>query len=460
MAKKGLWGGRFREPLDPDAVSYSYSYHIDCWLYPYDIQVNKAHAKALVFAGIFSDEEFKKVSDALDEIERQMDEDPMSVYAQDEDIHSAVERLLTERLGDLGKRLHTGKSRNDQVITDVRLLLMDSIKDIQDELENVLKSVYCLAHKYQNVVFPGFTHFQPAQPILFSHHMLAYFEKFSRDLERLSQNYQSCDACPLGSGAMVGNNYGLDRDLVAKELGFSHLTQNSMDAVSDRDFVLEFISNASISMVHLSRFCEEIIVWNSPVIGFINVGDSFTTGSSIMPQKKNPDIAELIRGKSGRISGHMTALLQILKGLPLTYNRDLQEDKEIIFDTIDTWTMSLKCFSKMLDTITLNEDKVAVATKEGYLLATDFADYLVKRGIPFRESHEITGNVVLYAIENNKHIEDLTLDEFKQFSDNIDDDVFEALTFEASVNSKDVLGGTASNQVEVQLKRIKEQFGW
>ena len=287
---------------------------------------------------------------------------------------------------------------------------------------------------------------------------MAYIEKFKRDISRFEHTFEMSDVCALGSGAMAGNNYGLDRAFVAKELGFSGITQNSMDAVSDRDFILEYLFSASVCMTHLSRFCEEIVVWNSPIVGFVNLGDDFTTGSSIMPQKKNPDIAELIRGKSGRVMGNLVALQHTLKGLPLTYNRDLQEDKEMMFDTADTLSDCLDCFAEMMNGLTLNNDAVTAALAKGYLLATDFADYLVNQGVPFRDSHEITGKTVLYAIENNKQLEELSLEEFKQFSDKVDDSVYKALTLEAAVNAKDLVGGTARKQVHAQIAKLKKEF--
>ena len=458
MAK--LWGGRFEAGLDPDAKAFSYSLDWDRRLAPYDILVNLAHAKALFKKGVFSADELETVSIALKALETRIASGDETVWGDDEDIHSCIERQLTECCGDLGKKLHTGKSRNDQVITDTRLFLKDQLNSHRQALLELLETLYHLAEQYRDRLFPGFTHFQPSQPILFSHHLLAYFEKFQRDYQRFELVLKTVDVCCLGSGAMVGNNYGLDRGLIAKELGFSTISMNSMDAVSDRDFCLEYLFSASVCMTHLSRFCEEIVLWVSPIIGFINLSDSFTTGSSIMPQKKNPDIAELIRGKSGRVLGNMVSLIHILKSLPLTYNRDLQEDKELLFDTCDTLNGALICFNKMIRTMTLNDSAIDAALEKGYLLATDFADYLVGKGVPFRESHEITGKTVSYAIQEGKALEDLSLEEFHLFSDRVQEDVFGVLELRHSVDSKQVTGGTATEEVKKQLKRIQEKYKW
>ncbi len=457
MAKK-LWGGRFKQGLAESAIKLSYSLHIDKRLVSYDIAVNTAHAKALQKANIFTKEECQQVCTCLSELNDGFIKNEAELLGADEDIHSCIERLVTERLGDLGKRLHTGKSRNDQVITDTRLFIKDQSSFAMSQLTE-LNNVLCeLADEHKDVIFPGFTHFQPALPVLFSHHILAYIEKFKRDISRFEHTFEMADVCALGSGAMAGNNYGLDRDFVAKELGFSGITQNSMDAVSDRDFILEYLFSASVVMTHLSRFCEEIVVWNSPIIGFVNLGDDFTTGSSIMPQKKNPDMAELIRGKSGRVLGNLVALQQTLKGLPLTYNRDLQEDKEMMFDTADTLSHCLDCFTEMMQGLTLNKEAIHAALSKGYLLATDFADYLVKQGVPFRDSHEITGKAVLYAMEQNKQLEELSLEEFKSFSGKVESSVYDALTLEAAVNAKDLVGGTAKQQVHAQITKCKAEF--
>ncbi len=455
-----LWGGRFRESLDSEARAFSFSFHIDRRLFVYDVRVNMAHTKALNKAGVLSDSESNQLVACLTSLLSRYDRHDATLFGDDEDVHSCVERLVTESLGDLGKKMHTGKSRNDQVVTDVRLFVKDQARVIIKAVDGVLKSLWMLADAHQQVIFPGFTHFQPAQPVLLAHHFLAYFEQFSRDRARFEGVLGSADVCPLGSGALAGNNYGLDRLFIAQELGFASVTRNSMDAVSDRDFLLELCSASSIAMTHMSRLCEELILWSSPLLGFVTIGDAFTTGSSLMPQKKNPDIAELIRGKSGRVLGHFTALQHIIKALPLTYNRDLQEDKEILFDVSDTVLDSLNCLSKMLTTLKFNTEAIDASLKKGYLLATDFADYLVKKGVPFRQAHDITGAVVLYAIEQKKNLEDLQIDEFHRFSNRVESDVFDALTLKSAIAKKDLIGGTAFDQVKSQLKRIQETFDW
>lgn len=455
-----LWGGRFKQGLEPSAKEFSYGLDVDSVLVHYDILVNKAHAKALTEAGIFTAAEFAKVTDCLDELDTIFEQDPDELLGDDEDIHSCIERLVTERLGDLGKKLHTGKSRNDQVITDFRLYAKDACNDLGEGIQAVIISLCQLADKNIDLPFPGFTHLQTAQPVLIAHHLLAYVEKFIRDTERLSTAFETADVCPLGAAALAGNNYGLDRELIAEELGFAAITLNSMDAVSDRDFVLELAFACNVIMTHMSRLADELILWSSPLTGFIEIGDGYTTGSSIMPQKKNPDIAELIRGKGARVQGNMTALFHLIKGLPLTYNRDLQEDKELLFDSVDTVYDALDCMSGMLETIVFNPEKINAALKNGYCLATEFADYLVKKNVPFREAHEITGAVVLSAIEAKKGIEELSLAEFQKFDKRIQKDVFDALTIQAAIDAKDVIGGTASAQVKAQLKELKDQFQW
>lgn len=456
MAK--VWGGRFRKGFHPKAQAFSYSWHIDRKLFRYDLKTNAAHCRALLDKGFLTESEYKSITECLESLDTTYSDQIMTMSAADEDVHSMVERLVVEKLGDLGKKMHTGKSRNDQVITDVRLYLKDQLLAMDAILVLLLQTLVEIADTHLGVIFPGFTHFQTAQPVLFSHHILAYVEQFSRDRKRLKAVFESTDVCPLGSGAMAGNNYGLDRELVARELGFSRLTANSMDAVSDRDFMLEFFSAASIIMTHLSRFCEELIVWCSPVVGFIEIGDEFTTGSSIMPQKKNPDIAELIRGKNGRVLGHLTALTHTMKSLPLTYNRDLQEDKEMLFDTVDTVYQSLECFALMLPTITLNEARIKTALGQGFLLATELADYLVLKGIPFRSGHEMTGELVLLAQTQGKQLEDLTLEEFRSVCPAIESDIYAVLTCEKAVDAKNIWGGTATVQVQAQISRLKGEL--
>ena len=460
MTTNQLWGGRFKKPLDPSAVQLSYSLESDKRLVFYDIQVNKAHAKALHKAKYLSRDEYQTLSQCLDTLAAEFKEKPETLYADDEDIHTCIERLVTERCGDLGKKLHTGKSRNDQVITDTRLYTKDAITGIKQELQQLIDVLVLLAGQYDTVIFPGFTHFQPAQPVLFAHHLLAYVETFFRDLNRFDAAFVTTDVCALGSGALAGNNYQLDRQAIAKTLGFATITANSMDAVSDRDFIADTLSAASICMTHLSRFCEELIIFSSPLVGFIDIGDDFTTGSSLMPQKKNPDVAELIRGKTGRVHGHWIALQTTLKGLPLAYNRDLQEDKVFLFDTIDTVQLCLNCFHKMIAGIRLNDPAIQAALKKGYGVATDFADYLVEKGIPFRQAHDITGEVVLMAIEEDKQLHELSLDKLKAINSVIDADVFNYITYQAAVSAKSIEGGTAPSSVKKQINQIKRRITW
>jgi len=453
-----LWGGRFEYGLSDVAKQLSFSVHIDRRLVHEDIRVNKAHANALMHANVLTQTENQSIQSCLDDIDQQFRMNHDLTVETDEDIHSCIERLVTEKLGDLGKKLHTGKSRNDQVITDSRLFIKSACQDIESRILGVIQSLIQFATTYQTTVFPGMTHFQPAQPVLFAHYMLAYVEKLSRDAKRFRQAYHTADVCSLGSAAMAGNSYGLDRHAIATELGFAHVSQNSMDAVSDRDFMLEFLAAASFCMTHLTRFCEEIVIWNSPLVGFINIGDAFTTGSSIMPQKKNPDMAELIRGKSARVLGHLTAMQHLLKSLPLTYNRDLQEDKCMIFDATDTLMDVLSCLQAMIPTMTLNHDQITAALTIGHLTATELADYLVRQGVPFRESHEMTGKIVNFAVSINTQLQDLSLDQYQQFSPKITASVFDAVSLKSAIATKDSIGGTAQSQVDAQLKRVSAQF--
>jgi len=458
VATKKLWGGRFREALDTDAVALSYTLESDKRLLQYDLAVNKVHAHALKQAGYLTETEYHTLATCIDTLQLDFEKTPATLYGNDEDIHSCIERLVTERCGDLGKKLHTGKSRNDQVITDTRLFTMSALTTITRELKTLIQTLYTQANTHKTLVFPGFTHFQPAQPVLLSHHLLAYSQQFLRDLNRFEHAYATSDSCTLGSGALAGNNYTLNRQDMASELGFSRVSENSMDAVSDRDFICDTLHAASVCMTHLSRFCEEIVVLSSPLIGFFSCSDAFTTGSSLMPQKKNPDVAELIRGKTGRVHGAYIALQTTLKGLPLTYNRDLQEDKVFLFDAVDTVSQCLRCFHKMLASLTVHPKAIEQAVHQGYGVATDFADYLVSKGTPFRDAHDITGAVVLYAIEEKKALHELSLTEFKRFSNSIDDTVYTAITVDAAIAAKTLTGGTALSSVETQLATLKRRI--
>ena len=459
MAKQQLWGGRFKQGLDDHAIDFSYSLDFDQVLLPYDVAVNKVQSLALAKAGVISAEECDQIQHSLDGILERAD-DILSEDHSDEDIHSLVERLVIEDIGDLGKKMHTGKSRNDQVATDVRMYVKDVIIDINDLLHESLHAIYEFASNHQDTVFPGFTHLQVAQPVVLGHHMLAYFEKFKRDQNRFADAFERADACPLGSAAMAGSNYPLDRQLMANELGFSDITLNSMDAVSDRDFILDTVYACSTLTLHLSQLCEELIFWSSSVVGFITIGDEFTTGSSIMPQKKNPDIAELIRGQAGPVLGQFVALHEMIKGLPLTYNRDLQDDKKCLFAVVHSVQSILACFSRMVATIQVNPAAIEAAMNTGHILATEVADYLAKKGVPFREAHEIVGQMVQLAEQHNIQIQALTLDQLKTFSDVIESDILDLLTMEAAIKQKAVIGGTAFEQVSNRLQQIKEEFKW
>jgi argininosuccinate lyase len=452
-----LWGGRFQKGLHEAAKQLSYSLAVDSRLVFCDLQVNLAQAKALLKAGILTSQEYALLEKCIHDLQQEFKNPNHNLFADDEDIHSCVERLLTARLGDLGKKIHTGKSRNDQVKTDLALFMKAEVGQVMELLAGLQAVLLGLAEQHVDTMMPGFTHLQPAQPVLLAHHLLAYLEQFKRDQARFADSMKRIDICPLGSGALAGNNYGLDRELIAQELGFAALSSNSMDAVSDRDFLVEFMANAAICSLHLSRFCEELVLWSSPIMNFIVIDDAFTTGSSIMPQKKNPDVAELIRGKTGRVVGNLVNLMMTLKGLPLTYNRDLQEDKEPTFDTLDTLKLCLINFTQMLGSITFNKEVMRAALGKGYLLATDFADFLVQKGMPFRQAHEVTGKVVLHAAKHNLQLEELDLETFKKLYLQITQvDLDEIFNYEKAIERKNVYGGTAKAQVQKQIARIKK----
>jgi argininosuccinate lyase len=438
-----LWGGRFKSETDKLMEEFNSSISFDIRLLKHDILGSIAHAKGLYKAGVLTEDELNLIEKGLKEI---LDETNVGEIPNDEDVHSYVERLLTEKIGDVGRKLHTGRSRNDQVATDERLYLRDEIDKIKEDLIKLIDTLKEMAETYKKAIMPGYTHLQRAQPVTFGHHLLAYVEMFKRDLSRLEDMYKRVNVMPLGSGALAGTTFDIDRKYVASLLGFDDITLNSMDGVSDRDFVIEFLSFASITMMHLSRFCEELILWSTKEFDFIEMDDRFSTGSSMMPQKKNPDAAELIRGKTGRVYGDLITILTVMKGLSLAYNKDMKEDKEALFDGIDTLKMSLKVFTEMIKTIKVKTDNMEKAAKYGYMNATDFADYLVSKGIPFRTAHEIAGKVVLYAIERNLAIEDLPLNELKKFSDVIDEDVYEAIDLKNTLKKKKTIGAPTSIQ--------------
>jgi argininosuccinate lyase len=434
-------------------LRFSSSIFFDKRLYAYDIEGSIAHCKTLQKCKILKPTEAKKIITGLGKILKEFEAGKFKTQVKLEDIHMNIEKRLIDLVGPVGGKLHTGRSRNDQVALDIRLYLRDEIESIQQSLKQVAKTVLAQAKKHANTIIPGYTHLQRAQPVSLAHHLLAYLEMFGRDRDRLADALKRTNVMPLGSAALAGTNFPIDRHHTAKLLGFPEVTHNSIDGVSDRDFIVEFCSAASILMMHLSRFCEEIVIWSTSEFAFMELSDAFTTGSSIMPQKKNPDAAELIRGKTGRVYGHLMGLLTLMKGQPLAYNKDLQEDKEPLFDTVDTLKDSLDVFAGMLKTATFAKTNPEGLAKSGFLTATDLADYLVLQNVPFRDAHEITGKTVAYCIVSGKTLEELTLAELQKISKKIKKDVFNYLPIEQSVKAKNVYGGTAPNQVKTQLAR-------
>jgi argininosuccinate lyase len=446
---------RFDKPPDELVVKYTSSLHYDWRLYSYDIKGSIAHAHMLAKQGIIAKNEADKIEKGLKMIADEIEQGKFEFKPEQEDIHMAIEARLFELIGDAAGKLHTARSRNDQVALDFRLYTKEAISKTLTSIRALQKTLVKLAEVNKDVIMPGYTHLQLAQPVLLAHHLLAYFEMLERDYGRFQDCYQRTDVLPLGSGAIAGVTFNTDRHFLAEELGFSDISRNSMDAVSDRDFAIEYMADASICMMHLSRMAEEIILWSSAEFKFIELDDAYSTGSSLMPQKKNPDVAELGRGKTGRVYGNLMRLLTIMKGLPLTYNRDLQEDKEGMFDTVDTLLMSLKVFAGMLDTLRFNPENMRQAANQGYILATDLADYLVGKGEAFRNAHGIIAKLVSYAVKNNKQMDELSLDEYKQFSPLFESDV-RRITVESSVAARNVVGGTSPQQVEKALQRAKE----
>jgi len=450
-----LWGGRFQTQTDASVESFTASIGFDCRLYEYDIEGSVAHCKTLQRAKVLSSRESQAIIKGLHQIREDIRAGRHQWKNQDEDVHMSIERGLTQLIGPLGGKLHTGRSRNDQVTLDLRLYLRDALQHLQEDLRRLQRSLVTLAERYQTVMMPGYTHLQRAQPVLFAHHALAYVEMVERDKGRLHDALARINVMPLGSGALAGPNYPIDRHYTATLLKFSHLTQNSLDAVSDRDYVIEVLSGCAIIMMHLSRLSEELILWSSQEFQFVDLPDGFCTGSSMMPQKKNPDIPELIRGKTGRVYGHLFSLLTTVKGLPLSYNRDLQEDKEPLFDTIDTVTTSVKIYAELLAQLTVRPEPMNQAVSEGFLLATELADYLVKKGVPFRESHHIVGNLVRECLAKGRDLLDLTQQDLFKASSSFDKGALGILTPGAAINQKNVVGGTASAQVASQIKAWK-----
>jgi argininosuccinate lyase len=449
------WGGRFQKDTASLMDDFHSSIHFDCRLAEEDIRGSMAHAKMLGDTGIISPGEAQTIIGGLTKILAKVSAGQVTWDPGAEDIHMNVEKLLVQEIGALGNKLHTARSRNDQVALDARLYLRQEINNLKKILVNLFQGLLVIAEREKETILPGYTHLQRAQPVLLGHHWLAYFEMFRRDYGRLEDCLKRVSVSPLGAGALAGTGFPIDRQQVAKELGFDGVAANSLDAVSDRDFVAEFIFDASLIMMHLSRWCEELVLWSSMEFGFIEMDDSYSTGSSIMPQKKNPDVAELIRGKTGRVYGDLIAILTVMKGLPLAYNKDMQEDKEALFDAIDTVKSCLQIFIPMLETISFRRDKMLDATKDGYLNATDLADYLAKKGLPFRLAHEAAGKLVKECIDRGKRLEELTVAEFKAASDLIGEDIFAALDMGHVVSARTSYGGTAFDQVKMQLEQAR-----
>lgn len=455
---KKLWGGRFSEGSSSITEKISSSIHFDARLYKQDIRGSIAHARMLHRIGVLDQKERDAIIAGLNKIRDEIEAGTFEFKASREDIHMNIEAVLTERIGDAGKKLHTGRSRNDQVALDARLYIQDESQHIRLLLNRLLHVLVDIADRHIDLIMPGYTHLQVAQPVRFSHHMLAYAWKLLRDRGRLDAAVEATKSLPLGSGALAGLNYPSDREFLRQELGFNDITMNSMDAVSDRDFVLDFLFFAAVLGAHLSRFCEELVLWSSSEYAFIRLHDSVTTGSSIMPQKRNPDLAELIRGKTGRLYGNLFALFTILKGLPMTYNRDLQEDKEPLFDSIDTVKLALEGMAEMMSSVTVNEQRLREAVTSNFSTATDIADYLVKKGVPFRESHEIVGAIVRYCELNNVDFFTLSVETLRGFSPAIGDDITEVLDPQNSAERKQSPGSTAKKEVIKQIEVLREKL--
>ncbi len=442
-----IWGGRFEELTDSLMEQFSQSVQFDNRLYNEDINGSIAHARMLCGCGVISSEEFAAICAGLEDIRKEIENGDFEWSDSLEDVHMNIESALTSRIGDAGKKLHTGRSRNDQIATDLRLYLRQQLDSTCQALTALQTELVKLASREASTIMPGFTHMQPAQPVTCGHHLLAWNEMLERDYQRFLDCRRRVNVSPLGSAALAGTSYPIDREATATELGFSSVSVNSLDAVSDRDFVMEFNACAAILMVHLSRISEELVLWSSPAFDFIDLGDAFCTGSSIMPQKKNPDVAEITRGKSARVIGNLVTLLTLMKGQPLTYNRDNQEDKEPVFDTVDTIQLCLRVYAAMFPGVMIKRDNMKKAAAAGYSTATDLADYLVRKNIPFRDAHEIVGKVVSYAIQQGLRLEQITLQQLQKFCEAIEADIFDVITLEGSVAARDHVGGTAPDRV-------------
>jgi argininosuccinate lyase len=454
-----LWGGRFRERTNRLVETFTSSLAVDRRLYAQDVRGSIAHAQTLHRAAVLTKREAATIIEGLNRVRRELDADRFAFLPQDEDIHMAIERRLTELIGPVGGKLHTGRSRNDQVTTDLRLYLRDALASLADEIRQFQGALVVQARRHADVVMPGYTHLQRAQPVLLAHHWLAYVDMMERDKCRLRDALTRVNVMPLGSGALAGTNYPIDREYTARLLGFASVSQNSLDAVSDRDYVLEIVSALAILAMHLSRLSEELVLWSSQEFQFIDLPDSFCTGSSMMPQKKNPDVPEIIRGKTGRVYGHLMALLTVLKGLPLSYNRDLQEDKEALFDALDTVRSSVTLGAELLKGLTVNRAAMARAADSGLLLATELADYLVMKGVPFREAHEVTARIVRECVDGQRDLRELTLSDLRRYSERFEKDVLDAITLEGAIERKAQIGGTARKRVEARLKVLEKTLG-
>ena len=446
-----LWGGRFTKETDQQVYDFNASITFDKRLFPQDVQGSIAHVGMLAAQGILTDAERDAIVEGLVGIYIDVNSGSLLITSEYEDIHSFVEANLIQRIGDVGKKLHTGRSRNDQVALAMRLYIREKVWDVSEALLALLKVISHTMEENLDTYMPGFTHMQKAQPLTLAHHYGAYFEMFGRDVSRMGDIFERMNYCPLGAGALAGTTYPLDRNLTAKSLGFKGPTQNSMDSVSDRDYVIEFLSALSTVMMHLSRFSEEIIIWNSNEYQFVEIDDAYSTGSSIMPQKKNPDIAELVRGKTGRVYGALMSMLTVMKGIPLAYNKDMQEDKEMTFDAIDTVLDCLTLFTGMLATMKFRKDRMQKSAMNGFTNATDAADYLVKKGVPFRDSHGIIGRLVLYCIEEKKALDDLSLEEFRKFSEFFDEDIYDAISLKTCVERRLTIGAPAQEAMKTVL---------
>lgn len=455
---KKLWGGRFDAGTDQAVADFSASVHFDSRLYAEDIAGSIAHARMLGATGVLAEADVTAIVEGLTEIKAEIESGQFQWSSDLEDVHMNIEAALTDRIGDAGKRLHTGRSRNDQIATDVRLWLKSRIDEVIKTTRALQRALVDQADQHSSSIMPGYTHLQTAQPVTLGHHLLAYFEMLDRDVARLRDTRERMDVSPLGCAALAGTSYPIDRQMTSDALGFSRVSLNSLDSVSDRDFAIEFVSAAALQMVHLSRMSEELVLWASQQFGFADLGDAFCTGSSIMPQKKNPDVAELVRGKTARVNGNLHALLMLMKGQPMTYNRDNQEDKEPLFDSVDTLLASLDVMARMMPQIKFNTDNMRAAALRGFSTATDLADYLVRKGVPFRDAHEIVGRTVRHAQTHDVTLDQIELATLQTFSGEIGADVFEVLTLEGSVRARNHIGGTAPAQVASAVEQARARL--